>query len=193
MSHPIEFMTAVFAARSGDPASREVVLKQVRERLKGFYIPRAGAIESSDLAQDASMAIIEALPDFRGESEAQFWSWTITIARTTELDGIRHRNRKKRSAPETSLSEPQGNEIPLVDPGDSPSRLAIRKESSQPVLAALGRLAPDEQEVIRLCHYASTPWPEVSRLLGRSEDALRKLFTRSMTKWRELIERGNHG
>jgi RNA polymerase sigma-70 factor (ECF subfamily) len=57
------------------------------------YMQAVDSQDAEDLAQDVVTRVIENLGDFRGKSEAAFFSWAATIARNLRNDFFRARQR----------------------------------------------------------------------------------------------------
>ncbi len=71
---------------------------------------------------------------------------------------------------------------------ESPSALAERRELGVLLADALAELSPEYQQIIRLRNIEALDWPEIARKMGRSEGAVRKLWTRALKQLRPLIE-----
>ena len=56
------------------------------------------------------------------------------------------------------------------------------------MLAAIGRLPPDDQEVIRLRTWDGLSFGEVGDRTGRTEDAARMQFARAMRRLEQELE-----
>ena len=72
--------------------------------------------------------------------------------------------------------------------GHSPSQSAHRRELSVVLADALAELAADYREALVLRSLEGREWADVARVLGRSPDAARLLWARSLKKLRPLIE-----
>jgi RNA polymerase sigma-70 factor (ECF subfamily) len=65
--------------------------------------------------------------------------------------------------------------------------LAIRAEAHSAVQEALGRLDPDDREVIVLRGIEQSPFDEVAAVIGTTPDAARKRYGRALQRLRALV------
>src|SRR5262249_10200226 len=72
----------------------------------------------------------------------------------------------------------------LMAPQSTPSQRAVRREQAVLLADALERLPADYREVIVLRHLQELSFAEVAARMDRSEDAVKKLWTRALTKLR---------
>ena len=75
----------------------------------------------------------------------------------------------------------------LMALSSSPSRQARRREQAAQLAEALGRLPDDYREVLVLRHLEELSFPEVARRLGRSVEAVKKLWARAVPRLREVL------
>ena len=68
-------------------------------------------------------------------------------------------------------------------------RVAQRREMGVVLADALADLPADHREVIVLRNLQDLAWPELGRRMGRSEEAVRKLWTRALVHLKPLIEK----
>src|SRR5438477_3699675 len=100
----------------------------------------------------------------------------------SHLANFRRRSRgtgKRRAGREIDLaagdsSRPAGEGLPADTL--TPSRCLIAAEEDEEMRRALARLAADDREVIRLRYQEERPFAEIARLMGRSENAVQKLW-----------------
>jgi RNA polymerase sigma-70 factor (ECF subfamily) len=69
----------------------------------------------------------------------------------------------------------------------SPSQQAARREQAVVLADALERLKADYREVLILRHMERRTFPEVAKKMGRSTDAVKKLWTRALVELRTLL------
>ena len=80
------------------------------------------------------------------------------------------------------------------DPEPSPEVVVVRRERDERVLAALGRLRPEDQELLRLALWEELPHAEIAALLGCSRDAATHRIhraTRRVAKEYQRLDRGH--
>ena len=72
----------------------------------------------------------------------------------------------------------------LAAPGSSPSEAASRREEAVRLADALGRLPGDYREVLILRHLEGLTFPAAATRMGRTVDAVEKLWMRALAKVR---------
>ena len=78
----------------------------------------------------------------------------------------------------------------FADPGPTPSKLAAGRERAVLLADALGRLPADYREAIILRNLEELPFAEVANRMGRSEDAVQKLWVRALARLRATMDEG---
>jgi RNA polymerase sigma-70 factor (ECF subfamily) len=150
-----------------------------------------GKADPSDVVQDTLWEAHQAFGEFDGRDEAAFAAWLRKILVRNVVDLAR---RYKTSARDVSREEPW-------DPGQivkrihklslsqtSPSQSAQRRELGVVLADALAELSADHRQVIMLRNLQDLPWAEVAKQMGRSDEAVRKLWTRALVQLKPLIE-----
>src|SRR5262245_22216916 len=151
-------------------------------------------VEEGDLVQETFLEAHRAFPRFRGTSEGElaYWLRQILAARLAML--VRHYfgTQQRDVTLERELSEALDRSseqlgTAFVASGTSPSQGAARREEAVRLADALARLPPDYRQVITLRHLESLTFPEVSQRMGRSVDAVEKLWARALVQLRRLV------
>lgn len=136
---------------------------------------------AQDLTSETFLAVLERLHSFRGEGTLA--AWMLGIARHKIGDYFRsRRNHLPLDAASSATS---------TDP--SPAELAERQWQLEQVTRALRTLAPDRADALTLHIFAGLSIQEVSKVLGKSEAAVRMLISRAVQDLRTrlaLEERG---
>lgn len=183
-----EFIRVLEEARAGSVAALGRLIEWRRAVLQWHIatnLPRAlrSKVAVSDIFQDAT---IEARRDFRtflGGSEGEFFNWLKTIVDHTLCDTIRHYegvqkrdvNREVRLGDGTGSTADQ-NQLPGTG---NPELSAIRREDQEVLTRLIDRLPVDYRTVIRLRSIEDLTFPAIGERMGRSEDAVRKLWSRA--------------
>jgi RNA polymerase sigma-70 factor (ECF subfamily) len=189
------------AARRDGAGAVDDLLHAYRNYLRflardGIGIALRSKVDASDVAQDVLIRARERFNDFRGETEGELLGWLrrvlanhlVDLARRYHVGGGRpvvH----ERSIDEVLDESSTAFERVLALSGTSPSEHAVRQEQSRIVADALAELAPDHEEVVRLRTMRELDWGEVAKRMGRSYDAVQKLWFRALKKLRPLLER----
>lgn len=159
-----------------DPAAFARLYELHVERVFRFLRARGA---SEELAADLTAVTFERalghIHRYR-PGEAGIAPWLLRIARNAYIDATRRRR------PTVSLDE--ASEI--SDPSRSPEDAAIAAEERRRVLALLATLPDIQQEAIALRFAGGLTSREIGDVIGRSEDATKKLLTRALAALREI-------
>jgi RNA polymerase sigma-70 factor (ECF subfamily) len=177
-------------AMQGDPQALGPLLDSlrpyVRLLVRTLRDPQVQArVGESDLIQDAMLEIHRSFAAFHGNSVGELIGWLRPIVlRSTAHVLRRHRAARKRSvALEETGSDLTAN---TADRGTSPSEQVIRLEQASRLAEALDRLPDDMREVLLARHADDEPHAVIAERMGRSEGAIRVLYTRALQRLREL-------
>lgn len=150
---------------------------------------------ASDLVQETFLEAQRDFEQFTGTTEAELLAWLRKLLLNNMGNFARkYRDTEKRAvgrevALPTEGSSASGAPTPVaVGKGPSPSGLAIANEQAQAIQLALDRLPEDYRRVIQLRYQEEKSFEEIGRLLNRSPDAARKLWSRAMQQLRQEWE-----
>lgn len=133
---------------------------------------------AEDCAQDALLAVMNHLPDFRGDS--QFTTWTYKFAINIALVAARRERWK-----EVSLDElAQAGESSLLDwtlrdksAAGAPDRAALQNEVRELIRDVIEHdLTENQRRVLILMVFQNVPLDEVARYMGSNRNAIYKLL-----------------
>ena len=175
---------------------QEKVLRIVRLRLSAPLRDRL-RLQSMDILQETFLHAIRKLKDFEPTTEASFLHWLSRIVENVIRDQIDYSRAGKRdSAAERSLDQSialQSGHVHLrdliPDEGTSPTQAVVRKGIRSIVDDLLLELEEPERELIIQRKLEGLTFGEMAAELGKSEDAVRKLFNRSFQKLIALAEK----
>ncbi len=143
---------------------------------------------AEECAQEALLAILERLGDFRAESK--FTTWAYKFAVNIALTAAR-RERWKTVSLDEMLDE---NEAPVWLPGADPSAPSPEQRSQQGEVWALvqqvmdAELTPRQRQVLRAMVFEELPLDEVVRHLGSNRNAVYKLVHDARRKLKAGLE-----
>jgi len=133
---------------------------------------------AEDCAQDALMALMDRLQDFRGESK--FTTWAYKFAINFALMSARHERWKGVSLDELPFSnEGAFFEWALQDKSDgiAPDRSAVQNEVRETVQDVIEHDLTDKQRrVLLMMVFNDVPMDEVVRHLGANRNAIYKML-----------------
>jgi RNA polymerase sigma-70 factor (ECF subfamily) len=163
---------------------------QIGQRLQG-------KVDASDLVQETFLDAHRYFAQFRGATEGQFVRWLRQILAAKLADllrrylGTQGRDVRLERRLEAALDRSSVLlDRAFVSPQPSPSQLAARREQAVLLADALGDLPADYREVLVLRHLEGLTFPEVARRMGRSLDAVEKLWVRGLARLRQVIGGG---
>jgi RNA polymerase sigma-70 factor (ECF subfamily) len=153
-----------------------------------------GKVDASDVVQETFLHAVRDFTQFRGTSERELAGWLrqILAARLADLVrrycGTQGRDVRLEQTLQVELDQSsQALDQELVAPLTSPSRQAIRHEQASWLAQALERLPEDYREVLVLHHLQECDFPEVARRMGRSVEAVKKLWARALARLRRSV------
>lgn len=149
-------------------AERATALSQAQPTLRAAIEEAAPAVRrflfgmcgdwhlAEDIAQGALLKAWARRESFDGRSEAR--TWIFAIARNHWLDMLRrHRVAKEEAMPE---------HLTPVDPAPSPAAQVAAKEAAVLVRAALGKLPPEQREVLALRESQGLTFVQIAQTLN---------------------------
>lgn len=151
-----ELVSAIASTR--DRQAFAALYRHFAPRVKTYAL-RLGlrAAEAEELAQETLLAVWRKAALFDA-SKAGASTWIFTIARNLIVDG------RRRSIRSPLVESDAGSEAPSDDA--TPEANAIATQRDQRVRAAIARLSPDQQAVIRLSYFSESPQTDIAETLG---------------------------
>jgi RNA polymerase sigma-70 factor (ECF subfamily) len=159
-------------------ALAEIYDKYAEAIYRYLYRLLRDASEAEDLTSEVFLRLLQALGTSRAPRD-RLQGWLYSVARNLAMDWFRREG--ARNALE--LNEE------LVANGDSPSAAVEERQIRQRLGVALARLTPAQQQVILLRFGEGLRIADVSRLMGKSEGAIRVLQHRAVKRLSKLLDR----
>lgn len=186
-------------AKQGDVAAIGRVLEIYRGYLHfigGTCIGRGlrSRLDPSDVVQETLLKAHREFGTFLGEGEQELVAWLRRILVHTVIDQTRYHSaqgrRVDRQASLEAMLEQSSQEVrrALTDAGPSPSDVAVQHEWAELVAGALEQLPADYRKVFTLRNLEHVPIADIAARMGRSPNAVRKLWTRAMLSLRKELE-----
>ncbi len=163
------------AAETADIHSHRPVLQGIAYRMLGSMAEAEDAVQETFLRwhrQDQAQQLSEIR-----EPRA----WLITTLTRHCIDRLRAAKVQRETYVGMWLPEPVVQE-PAVEPVD---RLELAETLSMALLMLLERLSPDERAAFLLHEVFETDYPDVARILGKTEPACRQLVHRAKDRVKE--------
>jgi RNA polymerase sigma-70 factor (ECF subfamily) len=183
-------------AQAGDEAAARILFDRHVGRLRARVRRRIpallqGKVAASDVIQETYLAAFLGLGDFEDRGQGSFGRWLGKILENKVRDQLRrHLGTEKRSA-RRERKDPSTTTIGGVaaEGGPTPSAVVMAREARQGVHRTIDRLAPGHREILRLVHGEGLRLSEAAKRLGKSEDAVRKAYSRAVSAFTERMTR----
>lgn len=189
------------SARAGDADAlgelllgfREYLLAIAQDELKRAVRAKLGP---SDVVQDTFLRARQRFGDFAGSTDAELKAWLQEILRNRCRDlhdahlGAAKRDARREVALEAAGSANSPVAALAVDT-QTPSQHAVADEDARLLMLALEHLPEDMRRVVWLRNWESLPFDEIGQKMGRSAEAVRKLFTRAVRRLGDELEQAD--
>jgi RNA polymerase sigma-70 factor (ECF subfamily) len=190
----------LFLARAGQAAALGRLLEAYRgylTLLARMQINRRlqGKLDPADLVQETFLEAHRDFVQFRGTTEAELVGWLRQILVSNLANLLRRYFGTQRR--DVRLERDLANELDkssrlldqgLMAPSGSPSKQAARREQAVLLADALEQLPEDYREVLLLRHLEELSFPDVARRMGRSVNAVEKLWARALASLRRVLK-----
>jgi RNA polymerase sigma-70 factor (ECF subfamily) len=147
-------------------------------------------IGPSDVVQETAVDVHRDFAQFTGRTPEECFAWLREILRHNVVDAIRrYRDTLKRStAREVSLTAASGSGgQAFMDGHRLPDGSAIRREEATVLKDTMARLPDDYRRVLELRYWRGLSFVAMAPELGRSPDAVRKLWYRALEQLQEEL------
>jgi RNA polymerase sigma-70 factor (ECF subfamily) len=194
VSDELLFVERLNSARGGDASAQGDLLRRfepwlrllARVQLESRF---AAKFDASDVVQQT---LLEAVPNFRGSTEAELTAWLRQILAHALAHEIRryHGTAKRDITQEVSLEAELAQSSQrlgslLAESGPSPSQQAARRELDVLLADVLARLSPDHRDVLIFRHLENLSHDDIATRMNRSAGAVRMLWVRALAALRE--------
>jgi RNA polymerase sigma factor (sigma-70 family) len=168
------FPEVLRAARRGDQRAMARLYRDVAPLVLGYL--RANRVrDAEDVAGEAFASMVKSLSRFEG-GERQFHSWLLTIAHRRMVDHVR------RSQIRTEQPAPMEGLEAGMAPAAAADEIGIGDLGAADLLAAVDALTPDQRSVVLLRALSDLTVPEISRVMGKPETAVKALLRRATAR-----------
>ncbi|MDT8301640.1 MAG: RNA polymerase sigma factor [Sedimentisphaerales bacterium] len=182
----------VSSAQKGDRFALEQLCNIYAERIRRIVRLRAGTelraqLESMDLVQDAMIAAVTSLKDFRYHKDGDFMRWLAKIAENRIRDRVDHIHAAKRDVRrqvqleddenKSSCQKPYGS-VPIVT--TTPSVLLVKREEFDRLEKAMDRLKGHYRKVLLLAKIEGLTHEQIAERMKKSPAAVAKLLPRAI-------------
>jgi len=179
------------AAREGSPSALGSLLELCRPYLQQVAkeaIPSEleAKASASDLVQQSFLEAHQGFAQFQGGSEAELLAWLRQILLHNLANFIRtYKGTEMRQVGrEEGLHLATGDWLGPEISSASPSEKVVEQENLERMRQALERLPEDYRQVIQWHHQERLNFEEIGERMGRSAEAVRKLWARGLEQLR---------
>jgi RNA polymerase sigma-70 factor (ECF subfamily) len=194
MSDPRKFLESLARARAGEGEAlgqllvgfRGYLLKIAREELDADLQAKGGA---SDLVQETFVDARRDFARFVGGDEAELRAWLRRILLNNLANFTRgyRETEKRRVEREVPLDDGSGDRGLAADQS-TPSGQAMKDERAEALVRALEQLPEDYRRVLQLRHEEELSFKEIAEVMGRSPQAVHKLWARAVERLQQDLE-----
>lgn len=186
----------VDAARGGSTAAHSEICRQVQTHLARMAAKHLdGALRRklnpSDIVQATMARMVQGFGDFRGSSSKEFYGWLNAILVNEVHCTRRNLQRQKRDVRrETELGSKVIQDVAQAASALPEQRL-IENEALETFRDVITRLPPDYAQVIELRSLQELPFEEIAVQMGRTTNAVSKLWGRALVRLQEELARAD--
>ena len=174
----LELRDLVGRACRGETEAVGGLYDRYADRIYRFALTRLGDPDAAeDLLHEVFVKVIEALPRYE-ERGLPFGAWLFRIARNSVVDRVRA------TAPGASLDAA----LALADEAPGPAALAELGSDAALLRAAIGRLTPEQRDVVLYRFFGGLTPGEIAELMSRREGTIRALQFRALGALRRHLE-----
>lgn len=162
--------------RRGDAAAFAALYRRHLSSVYRYVTARlASPEEAEDVTSDVFQRVWSSRRAYRGQGTPR--AWIFAIAHKTLAD---HYRRRPPAPTATTTDDP-------VDGQPSPEESLIQDETANHVRRLLQQLSPTQQEVLRLRFAAELTYAEIATVIGKREDAVKKIAYRALEALRGSV------
>jgi RNA polymerase sigma-70 factor (ECF subfamily) len=167
-------------ARRGDVAAYEELVRRYEDvAFRTAFLLCGDADEARDAAQEGFVRAWRALPRFRSGAEPRPWLLRIV--------GNAARNRRRGSSRQAALGLRLAEDPLSGGAAPSPEGSVLAAERREALLAAVGRLRPEDRQVIALRWFAELDEASMAAVLDVPRGTVKSRLSRAMSRLRAEV------
>jgi RNA polymerase sigma-70 factor (ECF subfamily) len=183
-------------AGDGDGQALQVLLarhsQRLHARVRTLVSPAVlRKVSASDILQEAYVVVHQRLQEFDDRGAGSFGAWLARIVELKAKHAVRrYKGTAKRAAAAEVSRHERGDTVNFAGQAPTPSQVAMGDELKSRVRSALETLSPDHREIIRLRQEEHLSIEAAAARMGRTQDAVKKLYARALAKLAERLDLG---
>jgi RNA polymerase sigma-70 factor (ECF subfamily) len=172
-------------------ACRAYLLRIANEGVADDIQAKGGA---SDLVQETFLEAHRDFASFQGNTEAELMAWLrcLLLNNVSNFARLYRATGKRQVGREVALHRGDSTtvgEAGFIASTSTPSMEAMAHETAEALARALERLPEDYRRVITLRNQERQEFEEIGRLMERSTDAARRLWSRAIERLQQELEK----
>jgi len=165
-------------ARQRDPSALATIYDTYAPKIYSYIYRHVGDPgRAEDLTGGVFVKMLEALDKNKFAQDA-LQAWLYRIAHNLIVDDIRHQQRRPTSFLHEGIAMPEESH---------PDQVVGRRLERERLRRALDELTTDQRDVILLRFGEGMTAPQVAKVLGKTEEAVRALQRRGLSNLRRLL------
>jgi RNA polymerase sigma-70 factor (ECF subfamily) len=179
-------------AGSGDEDAFEILFDRYAGALRAWIGQSLSGrlrrkVSVADVLQEARITALARCLDFEDRGRGSARAWLFKIVEHKIRDAVRrYAGTAKRGAVREVTRGERPDTARFAAEGPSPSEVAGAGELGERLREALLALPEDYREVLRLARLEELPLREVAARMGRSREAVKKLYGRALSRFTEV-------
>jgi RNA polymerase sigma factor (sigma-70 family) len=183
---PLEETELVKRAKRGDVGAYEELVRMHQDlAVRTAYVITGQSADAQDAVQEALVKAYRALGRFR--EEAPFRPWLLRIVANEAISRRRSSRRQANLAFRAAEGRPPDDAVP------SPEGAALEQEQRREVVAAVGRLRPEERLVIAYRYWFDLSEAEMAEALGCPRGTVKSRLSRALVRLRQAMALAEKG
>jgi RNA polymerase sigma-70 factor (ECF subfamily) len=178
INHESDELKIIRAAKQDSKAFGDLYKLYVEQVFRYLYSRIGNVHEAEDITAQTFLVAFESFDRFR--QEEHFASWLFTIARNKAMDHFRQRK--------NTSSIDEIDDIPVEN---DPLYGVIQSEQTAALSKLIQALPEEDRELLRLRFLAEMSFPEISHILHRNKEAVKKLTYRLLARLHSQLEVSN--
>lgn len=174
-----EFESVLTGAQTGAEWAWERIHAELAGQLRA-YVRRHGASDPDDAVGEVFIQLARNIGTFEG-GLAAFRGWVFKIAYHRVLDDRRTRRRKP-AEPTAEVPEP------ITTAPDATAEAALHRDSTDRIEHLIGRLVPDQRDVLLLRIVGGLTVVEVAETIGKTVGATKALQRRGIAALKRILD-----
>ncbi len=167
-------------ARSGDGHAIESLIRAHQDALYAFMLRMSGRPDvAEDIVQEAFVRVLRNLDRF--DTRFRFSTWLFTIAKRLYVNSIQ----KHRPTYDSDVVGEYGGQT--ATPGHDVARIEMIQNVRSLLDIALGKLTPQQREIILLFHQQNWPINEIATHLRMPEGTVKSHLHRARKRMKNAI------